>query len=170
MNCIKMLKFTLSALLLTATTATYAQESNGEVTLKDNKTVVSWAQFVNAINNPSSIQGAVSEESEVAKLLAKAKEEYQTAKNDSSIAAKAAYECETAYNTANDRSGEIGRQITLLQSSTKQPVDWLETAYTNATAFQKAYANVVADENYTANTAHVWMKKITGSRSTVLYN
>lgn len=57
MNFQKIAKFTLLSLLLAGGATAYAQSTEpAEVTLKD-KTTVSWSTFVNAINNPSSVQG-----------------------------------------------------------------------------------------------------------------
>lgn len=83
----KMLKLTLSALLLAASSSAYAQEG-AVVRLKDGQTVT-WQAFATAINDPSTIQsGTVPEEIQTA--LTNAQNGVKTA-NENVTAAQTAY-------------------------------------------------------------------------------
>ena len=94
----RLLKFTLTALLFTATAPAYADDAV-EVILSNGKTMT-WAQFVNDINNPSSLQGQVSQETTNA--LATAKEAYDKAVAAADVAATTVAEKQKAYNDAQN--------------------------------------------------------------------
>lgn len=95
----KMLKLTLSALLLAASSSAYAQEG-AVVRLKDGQTVT-WQAFATAINDPSTIQsGTVPEEIQTA--LTNAQNGVKTA-NENVTAAQTAYtEAQSLAKTATE--------------------------------------------------------------------
>lgn len=157
MNFKRLLKFTLSGLLLTATATAYAAEGEAAeeakaVTLA-NGTEISWTEFVNAINNPSSIKGGtISEEIQTA---------YDNAVSTQKAAADKATEAANAYSTAQKNLTQWQSRLTVL-NGTKEPVGWLKDAYEQATAFDKVYQNVLDDESYNSNTIQVWYQLTSG--------
>lgn len=162
MNFQKIAKFTLLSLLLAGGATAYAQSTEPtEVMLKDNKTKVSWSTFVNAINNPSSVQADRT-------ALDKAKKDY-TADSLAYVSADALEtETRTVYETASKNLTQWQSRLQTLNSSTdKTPEDWLKESQENALAFQKAF-DLLEDEDYTGNTVMVYYK-ITGTRQKSLY-
>lgn len=159
----KIAKFTLSALLLTATGSAYAQETEPQVvTLKDGTTKITWSDFVNAINNPSAIKGTA-DRSE----LEKAEKAYET----DSIAL---VDAETAYTTAeakladwqrkqNSLTGELtslNSALVIANSSTEMvAAKWLQDANSALEAFQKSY-------DAQANSDFIYYKITTTSQGT----
>lgn len=185
MNCIKMLKFTLSALLLTATTAAFAQGEQGEVTLKNNKTV-SWSEFVNAINNPSSIQGTVPDNSDVALNLKTAQTNYDKAVSAAATAAAAVKAAEGAYNEANQNLTEwqgllstetanyqkesvklqglrselsdLKTQLSELKNAPKVTAPWLTGTITKVTEFDNLYSYYIRNLTTSGDQGKVWYR------------
>lgn len=110
MNFNKLLKFTLSGLVLAATATAYAQGEGATepkvVTLGDG-TQKTWTEFVNALNNPTSITGTVSADVQKAfdDALA-AYNPYVTARNE---AQKAYNEAQKNYTTLNGQYTDAQR-------------------------------------------------------------
>lgn len=149
MNFKRLLKFTLSGLLLTATATAYAVEGEEPaVRLSDEKkTVVTWTAFANAINNPTSIPGGtISQEDQ---------EAYDNAVAAQKKAAEEEADATGAYETAQKNLTQWQARLASL-GNTKAPVEWLDNAYTQADAFDKAFDKVLASEDYSDNTVMVW--------------
>lgn len=116
----KMLKLTLSALLLAASSSAYAQEG-AVVRLKDGQTVT-WQAFATAINDPSTIQsGTVPEEIQTA--LTNAQNGVKTA-NENVTAAQTAY---TEAQSLAKSATESLAAATAAYNNALTTVDGLET-------------------------------------------
>lgn len=72
-----MLNFAFATLLVAGSSSAFAQD---KVVTLSNKTAISWAEFVNAINDPSKVTGIVPENAEVRTNLAKANAAWEAAK------------------------------------------------------------------------------------------
>ncbi len=187
-------KLSLSALLLAAAThsAIAEEATGGEVTLS-NGTTVSWPDFVNALNNPSSIPATLPDTDPAVKALKQAKTDSITAKNNYDDAVKALSDAKTAaenattkvaekrdaYNTANNLVASLNEQINSKQSEynvAKAKLDaaeketemvnpsWLSDASEVATNFRKAY---LADNDGTGTTATIYYQHTTGKNATL---
>lgn len=198
MNFNKLLKFTLSGLVLAATATAYAQGEGATepkvVTLGDG-TQKTWTDFVNALNDPTTIKGTVSSDVQTAFDAALAKyNPFVTARKDAQDAYNEAQEnyttlngkytdAQRAYQTAYDdqrakadllkqananfapaektladmnealatlkeEKANLEQQLRDAKTETiKVPVDWLQTASTNANAFYTDYDNTVSDSD-----------------------
>ncbi len=189
MNFNKLLKFTLSGLVLAATATAYAQGEGATepkvVTLGDG-TQKTWTDFVNALNDPTTIKGTVS--NDVQKAFDDALAAYNpfvTARNDAQDAYNKAQEnyttlngkyteaqqaYKTALTTQSEKAGalkdaktkfapaektladmnealatlkeekaNLEQQLRDAKTETiKVPVDWLQTAFDNATNLNTA--------------------------------
>lgn len=178
MNFKRLLKFTLSGLLLTATATAYAEGEEPKVVQlsdKDN-TAVSWTEFANAINNPSSITGTPD-----STKLHDAKITFWTALQNQTAKAEALATAEKAYNDAEEllKSWQTERdqltsdqadaqeEIRLAEKNTEtQIIGWLDQAYTNAKAFQTAWLN---DDDGNGTAATLWYKATTSKGKIKLY-
>ncbi len=111
----RMLKFTLCALLLSATGSAYAQ-----VQLNDkDKTVIPWAQFAATLNDPSTLVGSAdSTKLHLARVayLGDGTEENIGAKKAAENAAQALTEAQSAYDEASHNVTEWQAQIASLTS------------------------------------------------------
>lgn len=129
----KMLKLTLSALLLTASASAYSQEEAPAVVKLKNDQAVTWSAFVNAINDPSTIvAGAVPEAIQTAlenakeavtnaeKAVATAQENYDNAKTAATEAATAVNTTQAAYNEANNKVNSLKAQLEPLNTQLTQ--------------------------------------------------
>lgn len=198
MNFNKLLKFTLSGLVLAATATAYAQGEGATeptVVTLGNGTQTTWTEFVNALNDPTTIKGTVSDE--VQKAFDAAKDKYNpyvTARNEAQKAyndaqdnyttlnglyTKAQQAYKTALTTQSEKAGalkdvktkfapaekkladmntdlatlkeekaNLDQQLRDAKTETiKVPVDWLQTAYDNATAFYIDYDKQDSDSN-----------------------
>lgn len=182
-----MLKFTLSALLLTATTAAFAQGEPGEVTLKNNKTV-SWSEFVNAINNPSSIQGTVPDNSDVAVNLKTAQTNYDKAVSAAATADAAVKAAEGAYNKANKyltqwqgllstetanyqqkyaELQDLRSQLYDLKNAPKVTAPWLQNIILSVNTFKGIYDGYLASDGDYVGIATVYYRIQKSGRITV---
>ena len=145
-----MLKFALSALLLSAGALAFAE---GVVTLSNGTTTMSWAEFVEALNNPKTVEGVIdSLPAGNAALTAyntavandtKAKTDLTKADADSTKAlsdlnnAKKANNVETLTNALNQAKGQYSSDSTAL----KNYIDSLETCYNDSVAYRSYLLN-----------------------------
>lgn len=198
MNFNKLLKFTLSGLVLSATATAYAQGDGATeptVVTLGNGTQTTWTEFVNALNNPTSITGTVSADvqkafddalaaynpyvtarNEAQKAYNEAQENYTTlngkyteaqqayktalttqsekagalkdAKTKFAPAEKKLADMNEALATLKEEKANLEQQLRDAKTETiKVPVDWLQTAYTNANAFYTDYDKTVSDSD-----------------------
>lgn len=158
--------YLLSGLLFTASASAYAQEEAKVVTLANDAGAVTWSQFVNAINNPSSIQGSAPEGLKTA--MDNAEKAYNEAVAAAATAETNEKNAKDEYDTANYNLGQWQSQLSALNASEKKPLSWLQSAYDNAVAFQKAFQAVLDDETYNKNETFVWYKIVKSGRTNVL--
>lgn len=132
----KMLKLTLSALLLAASSSAYAQEG-AVVRLKDGQTVT-WQAFATAINDPSTIQsGTVPEEIQTA--LTNAQNGVKTA-NENVTAAQTAY---TEAQSFAKSATESLAAATAAYNNALTTVDGLEKQYSAKNKEIEAYTKQI---------------------------
>lgn len=151
----------------------YAQSTEPtEVMLKDNKTKVSWSTFVNAINNPSSVQGTAdrSKLTEAEEALTAAQDAQTKANAALPIAQKAYDDAEAQLKKwQDDRSDLQSEQSNVSANLTKAygntemvQATWLSTAYANASEFYPAY-----DNDIQSSPARIYYKTETTGRGKV---
>lgn len=159
--------YLLSGLLFTASASAYAQEEAKVVTLANDAGAVTWSQFVNAINNPSSIQGSADDTALKAAQAAYASNvaKQEEADNAYTVAAKAFSDAEAQLKKwQDDRQSLVSDQgnvsadlITEQGKTAKEPFEWLKTAYSNALTFYTDF-----EAGNTSSNAKIYYKEITG--------
>lgn len=152
MNFNKLLKFTFSGLMLAATATAYAQGEGATeptVVTLGNGTQTTWTEFVNALNDPTTIKGTADDTQ-----LKKATDAYNAAldvqkqKDDALKDAQKAYsDAETQLSDWKEelsdlttQQGNLSAQLTQAMANGKKvALGWLSTANTNATNFYIDY-------------------------------
>lgn len=175
MNFNKLLKFTLSGLVLAATATAYAQVEGATepkvVTLGDG-TQKTWTDFVNALNDPTTIKGTAD-----AAKLNEAQDAYNKAvvnQKEKDSALKAA---QKAYNDAETQLSDWKEELDALKTiqsnhtasytlaigqTEKVTVGWLKTAQTAAQKFLEDY-----NKNDQSSTLLIYYKEYTSSRNKI---
>lgn len=140
----RMIKFTLCALMLGASVLGYAQgdsdpeeptvptKPTGSVKLK-NGLIKTWEEFANAVNNPETIKGEVSDAEQQA--WNKADSTYRALVRIAGEAADSVTKTKKEYETANKNLSTWQSQLTALNYSNPEPMHWLATVKTNSKKF-----------------------------------
>lgn len=156
----RVFKFAITLSLITATFSAYAENVGTDgagtgafeakvVLLKDNTTAVTWSEFVNAVNNPSSITGSA--DMTALNAAKKAVEDAEAAvPSDTYIenAQKQLDAAEREYGNWNGQLGTVGARLseaqgdltTAIASAPKVAAPWLQKLITNATSFDEAFS------------------------------
>lgn len=191
MKSLKKLELTFSALLLTATVAAFSQGTQGgEVALRNGTgTIVSWSDFVKAVNDPSSITVSVPEELKT--NLDNAKDAYDDAKTAANEAAMSVRSAEDAYNgtnhqltlwndsivTLNTESTKTSNELNILRNDLKNLEDsdapmstasWLTEVIQKVNVFQ-GYFNAIGVDNRKAAKGAVYYKVDKSESGNILY-
>lgn len=174
-------KLSLSALLLAAAThsAIAEEATGGEVTLNGGKgTTISWSEFVNALNDPSTIPADETTQAvkDAKNALDNATNAYIQANQAAIQAAQDTKTAENTYNTSladyNSLSQQLSTQsalynkavsdLSLEKDKTATP-KWLTNASNNANNFKSSYEN-----GLTNSEPGIWYKTIKIGRITWL--
>lgn len=143
MNFNKLLKFTLSGLVLAATATAYAQGEGAtepKVVTLGNGTQTTWTDFVNALNNPTTITGTVSADVQDAFDAALAKyNPFVTARNK---AQEDYNEAQGNYTTLNGKYTDAQRAYQTAYDDQRAKADLLKQANANFAPAEKTLAGM----------------------------
>ncbi len=119
----RMLKFAFAFLLVGGGLVAYAQ-GDKVVTLADKVTTVTWAEFVKALNNPSTVpvpEGTLSADAKEAKALEAAKTKTAAARKATEDAKAITAEKQTAVTQANDNIKTAQNNVNTLTAAVATP-------------------------------------------------
>lgn len=135
-----MFRFASAFLLLAVGSSAYTVVEAQEVTLKDGKTKLSWADFANAVNNPSQIKGSASQEAIDA--LDTAKGNLKTAQDDAKKKADNLTAAKNALQVKEDSLSRWEKQISTYGGLLSGYNSTLATYQTDLTTHQAALSSL----------------------------
>lgn len=153
----RLLKVTLSAMLVAGGGAVVAQ---GPVTLKDGKEKITWAQFVQALNNPTTVKGTVDPNSDVYK-------QYQTANQNLENEKKAQETADANLKTANTNLSTAKGKVTTAKEEQTTAANELTSAQNAYTTASEAYNAALGNQSKAQTQLNTLNEQLTTAQQNV---